>query len=122
MLGVISEHLPEGLIFSMPECASLRTFLIQRLLGDLNSPESFTSGSIDGTMIRDLVQHHFRQILVDHGTEVDAAEEFIKMPDNKVIGHQESMECYIILWIDSLCINQTDPAEKSKQVTRMKDI
>jgi len=122
MLGVISEHLPEVLISSMPECASLRTILIQRLLGDLNFPQSFTSGSIDGTLIRDLVQHHFRQILVNLGTEVDTVEEFIKMPDNKAIGHQESKQCYIIFWIDSLCINQTDPAERSKQVARMKDI
>ncbi|KAI9148813.1 Heterokaryon incompatibility protein [Paramyrothecium foliicola] len=102
------DHLPNLLRMPLPACATVRNHIMQSVLEDPDLSRDFPSNL--GSEFSSIVQRHVS------ATGLPAAEQ------DESFYHQTSPDsCYLTFWIDSICINQRNLAEKSREVGRMKD-
>lgn len=109
MALAIAEYLPEILRTPRPECVTLRNQVMQSVLQDPNLPRGFPLEV--GSEFYSIVQRHISEM----GLIVDEQ-------DGLISPQTSPNSCYLTFWIDAICINQRDRAEKSQQVAKMKDI
>lgn len=109
MALAIAGHLPQNLRMPLPECVTLRNHIMQSVLQDPNLPRGFPLEV--GSEFSSIVHRHVSEmgLIVD---EQDGS-----------FSPQTSLDsCYLTFWIDAICINQRDRAERSQQVGMMRDI
>jgi hypothetical protein len=95
--------------------------LVCDILEDKDFPRRFSTSSV--SEIQKLVEAKLREQL-EHclPEQPDKIEEHMQQLYGATDELPDANKSYLVLWIDALCINQRDLAERSQQVHRMKDV
>lgn len=129
ILLAIAEWLPPRLREPDHNSSMLRFRIVSIILRDMNLPRDFP---LESSAMEDIVGRHCRGFASTcRLQQLDHLAEFFDDSDDgdgSDGGYDDDFrtppatECYVNFWVDAVCINQHDQNEKSKQVSRIRDI
>jgi hypothetical protein len=121
VFSAVLPHFPRGLLRPYDNARMLRHCLFWQILQDLRISHQLPKVDRQlSIMVRDC----FRKMLLSLGEAPESGDEIVSgtsLEDDRD-DSSYSPELSLYLWIDAICINQKDLAERSVQVTRMRDI